>query len=359
MTIGMKYLGVFLHLAAILVLISCNSSRPAFRIGKRVVSPTEGVPVMAISPQEMITGECLEGVLGICCIRDSIAVFSLLQEASPSCYRALRLSDMTFVDFLRKGRGPEEVVNAFYSGVRNENGRTVLDLTAANDNLLLSLDLNSTIEQGNAVILAEYEVPSGTFNSWVVGDRVLGEIVFDEDYYSLKYYDKRDMSLLRTVKWFGDDDYLESFYPLYGSSIGVKPDGTRLSLGMLFFDERNIVDLEGENHLSISTAQECRDEAILKRTIREERFVQEYYYYSSDVTDRFIYALYLNGEGIDRQPPYSIHVFTWDGKLSAIYQVDERLVGIAVSEDDSTLYGLTEEEELYRYSITSSCVIVD
>lgn len=251
------------------------------------------------------------------------------------------------------------VQSSHKTGVRNENGRPVLDLTAANDNLLLSLDLNSTFEQGNAVILAEYKVPSGTFNSWVVGDRILGEIVFDEDYYSLKYYDKRDMSLLRTEKWFGDDDYLESFYPLYGSSKRVKPDGTRLSMGMLFLDEINIVDLEGENHLSISATQECRDEAILKRTIREERFVQEYYYYSTDVTDCFIYALYLNGEGIDRQPPYSIHVFTWDGKLSAIFQVDERLVGIAVSEDNSCLYGLTEEEELYRYSIISTLEILE
>ena len=63
-----------------------------------------------------------------------------------------------------------------------------------------------------------------------------------------------------------------------------------------------------------------------------------------------IYGLYYDcgAEELSERNPV-IHVFSWDGELKAIYHLDEQLYSIAITEDGKTLYGLTEEEVLYKY----------
>ena len=78
-----------------------------------------------------------------------------------------------------------------------------------------------------------------------------------------------------------------------------------------------------------------------------------YYYLDQDVTDESIFALYYDCEVSESSERSSstIHVFSWDGQLKAVYHIDEPLIDIAITDDESTLYGITAEEILYRYDL--------
>ena len=119
------------------------------------------------------------------------------------------------------------------------------------------------------------------------------------------------------------------------------------------FDEVNILDLDGSNHLSISLAKKRREDAkIISAMLSGHELTDDVYYWNGCVTDEEIYGLYYGCSSLDMgnvRP--TIRVFSWEGVLRAIYHLEEPLTSIALAEDGHTLYGLTEEEVLYRYDL--------
>ena len=344
--IGIKTLS-FCVLGGILAL-SCNSQHIVFQKGTRIIAPVVESNTISLSPVSTISGECMEGVGGIYCIRDSMAVLYL--PNSPFCYRALKIDGTDYVDFLRKGRGPDEVSAGFFAGVKKADNRTLLDISAINEHVLLVVDLNETFQTGEAAIYEKVPLPQYAWLSHVIDDTIISEVIYDEDIYSIKFFDKDSLKILRSEQVFGSEQYLADYQQLFTSSMRFKPDQTRLSMAMCFFDEINVFDIVGNDHRSISTSQKPSDEKILKKALRNGMLGNPFYL-TQDVTNKYIYGLYLNGEDRNGRQSSTIHVFTWDGKLTAVYKMNEVLVGIAVSEDDTSLYGVSEEEILYKYDI--------
>ena len=71
------------------------------------------------------------------------------------------------------------------------------------------------------------------------------------------------------------------------------------------------------------------------------------------VTDENIFALYC-GDERDHYLETSmstVHVFSWDARLKAIYQLGQRLNTIALSDDGRTLYGYSGDETIYLYNL--------
>jgi len=340
-----------LLLAFVFILVSCSDNSIAFKVGKKINSITP-IEERTLEPTGTLFGSFLDGVWGInCIVDDSLAILSL-RNADDFCFRALSLYDYRYLDFLAKGRGPGEVIAAFFSTKKTEKDRTFLDITAINERLLLSIDLNETLNEGYAIITETDELVYGSMFSFHVRDKILSEVVNDEDIYSMKIYEK-DGEVVRIDQIYGDKEYLAAYQPLFNSTRMIKPDGSKLSLSMFYFDEINIYDIEGDNHLTISTSQRLNDGTTIKDAISHGRMGDHYYYLDQDVTDESIFALYYDCEVSESSERSSstIHVFSWDGQLKAVYHIDEPLIDIAITDDESTLYGITAEEILYRYDL--------
>ncbi len=335
----------------ILVLVSCNEADRVYEIGRKVVSsvPEEVVALTAI---DSVGGNNLEAAGGLACVVDSIVIIKLISQTQ-NCFRALNYSTKESVDFLHKGRGPNEVVAGFFSGVRRVDGQVLLDVTAINEGVLLTIDLGQTLQDGRIVIPERRTLLRNSSFSYPFGDAILSEVLYDEDQVSYKFYNWRDQKVTRTVQPFGAGDYVTQYEPLLNCARRIRPDGRKICLGMFYFDEINIFDIFGEDHLSVSTSRNVNDAAIINKAIESDIWGEEIYYITVAVTNDIILALYSDGSDQDsRWASSTIHAFSWDGQLKTIYHLDNPVTSIAVCEDGKTLYGLTADEVLYRYDLS-------
>lgn len=335
----------------LLTIVSCGGNRVVGNLGRRIVS-SRPEKEMTLSPEYSISGPCLEATWGVHCVADSVIILQL-RDLTGYCFRALNLESRTYQDFLLVGRGPDEVLAGFYSDKRKENGHTLLDITAINEGLLLSIDLEETLLTGQTKFYSKKEIMPLATISFPIGDKILSEVINDNDIYSYKLYSQEDQSESWKLQPFGTEEYLALYQPLFSSCMKIKPDGKKLSLSMLFFNGINIIDIGGDNHIGVSTSKKNDDSSIVRKAVKNKRLGDRYYYMQHDVTDDNIYALYYDCAPSESNGRTSsmIHVFSWDGELKAVYHLDEPLISITVSDDGKTLYGLTAEETLFVYKM--------
>ena len=331
---------------------SCQvDSQRVFLAGRVVVSsfPEEEKTLTAAGS---FSGSYLEGVYMMEGVADSLIVFSN-RIGSPYCFRLLNLRDSAYVDFLRRGRGPDEVDVGFSAGLRNSDGVTYFDVDAENQHFLLSIDVFATFKEREMVVKDKINVLKGAHASYPLGEEILSFVLYDEDSYSIKLYGKTGREIRRVSKIFGDESYPAEYQAVFESARTMKPDRTKLAMPMIFFDEIGIFDLEGEDHLSVSSSRRTDSKSKIEQMLARDDEPTQVYYRDCSATDDAIYALYCNCDvrEVNATLPV-IHVFSWDGQLKAVYHLNEYLYGISVSGDGKTLYGLTAEEVLYSYDLS-------
>lgn len=117
---------------------------------------------------------------------------------------------------------------------------------------------------------------------------------------------------------------------------------------MLQFDQINILDLEREEHLSLTTSKNFMHLPL------DDSKEPNMYYSDLCVTDKQIYALYANQPitrwGLDSKKS-EIQVFNWNGDPVCKIIIPEYLLYINIDEKNKHLYGITADEELYRFRI--------
>lgn len=335
----------------LLTVASCEGNQVVGNLGRRIVSSRPEKEI-TLRPEYSVSGPCLDATWGVHCVADSVIILQL-RDLTGYCFRALNIVSRTYQDFLLVGRGPDEVLSGFYSDKRKENGHTLLDITAINEGLLLSIDLEETLATGQTTFFSRKEIMPLATKSFPIGDKILSEVVNDNDIFSYKLYDQENQTVSWMLQPFGTEEYVASYQPLFSSTMKIKPDGKKLSLSMLFFDGINILDIGGDNHIGVSTSKKNDDRSIVRNAIKNESLGDRYYYMQHDVTDENIYALYYDCAPSKRKERTSstIHVFSWDGELKSVYHLDEPLISITVSDDGKTLYGLTAAETLFVYNM--------
>lgn len=334
----------------LLALISCERQSRVNIIG-RLTEPGSPENVYTLIPANSISGPALVGTIALHCVTDSIAILHL-REAVGYSFRALNLRTMASVDFLRKGRGPNEIIMGYFSGKRESEGRCLLDVCAMNEGLLLSIDLGETLRTRQTSVAEKVELLPFSTASFKLGDQVLSEVVNDEDIFSYKVYDGENHQVSRIIQPFGRDEYVAQWQPLFSAAKKVKPDRSKMAMGMLYFDELNIIDIQGDGHLCVPMST-ANDAEIVNSALETGNMGDTYYYLSMAVTDENIFALY-RGDERDHYLETSmstVHVFSWDGRLKAIYQLGQRLNTIALSDDGRTLYGYSGDETIYLYNL--------
>lgn len=84
----------------------------------------------------------------------------------------------------------------------------------------------------------------------------------------------------------------------------------------------------------------------------EERIL---FYSNNDVTNKYIYALYLNQPKKNRRyhtGNEEIHIFDWDANPIMNIIIPENIMFFTVDEKHKCLYGLTSDEKIYKYDLT-------
>lgn len=341
-------------IVSVLLVVSCSDSKSVFRIGRQAVASGPAID-RELAASASFDDSVLFGAIDVCYATDSIVVLATSNK-SGYVFRVVDLHSHQSVDLLPVGRGPDEVVAGGGGTVRKVEGKVMLDVTALNELYLMSIDLDASVRENKTVVADKEDLLSSeAWGSFFVKGNVLSLCMFGPDNYSFKLYTRGDHTVLRTDQIFGDEPYLTEFYPQFGSVRKMKPDQSKLCMMMRSFDEINILDLDGADHLSISPPMKKKeDAAIINEMLSSQNLTQYTFYCGGCVTDDAIYGLYYGCDEQEEDKGFlpSIRVFSWDGEFKAVYRLSEPLASIALAEDGHTLYGLTEEEVLCRYDLS-------
>lgn len=155
-------------------------------------------------------------------------------------------------------------------------------------------------------------------------------------------------------------------YPLYdkvdfirynqiNSADRIKPDLSKIAMGMLMFNQINILDLKENNNFTITAAT--------GNTYLSKKYLDEHepiiYYCDLECTDKYIYALYVNQKMSEWQRiahPTEIHVFDWNGNAVYKLKTQETLLNIDIDETGQKIYGLATEEQVFIYDIPKELI---
>ncbi len=328
-----------IHLTlVILLLTSCKSERSCFSeehktyINNLTVEDRDG---------ELIV-EDLYLTHGVACVGDYLVVCSANRERLIFVYS---LGGDFIGAYGNKGRASNEMLGVRFNG-QVDSSRSLLYTVDVNNRQLVSIDLKATIEQDKLVVSQKYTslyataLPPG-INTFLLKDSsVLVEQQNDSNY-ALTRLKGEEAELL-------EDVYLTSTSDPYGnyfSSCAISPNGEKMAWAMQNINQVNILDLVNRDRVSSSL--------YLKPLMVDDENVMVYYC-NIAVTDKYIYALYMNQSEDDSYevPQKSeIHVFNWRGKHIKNIVVDEYLFYFDVDDTDSNIYALDQERNLYRYKI--------
>jgi hypothetical protein len=233
--------------------------------------------------------------------------------------------------FLKKGRGPGELISVSTPHPRlGDNGDILLDILSSS--AIITVDYTSLMEGKTDYIVSsinrEQVFSEGrAYSSYLMGDNILSQIEGDQDIVSFKLIRLKDRAVLKTfpIAFLFGDDLLKKF----SNDDLLKPDRSKLALLMYEFNKIIIIDINNEKQIQIES----------------DRGKGAVYHYGT-CSNKYIYALYGTKEG-DKE----IQVFDWDGNFLKVLDTDYDLMDIAVNDDDSRLYALTEDDKLLSFSL--------
>lgn len=251
--------------------------------------------------------------------------------------------------FVSHGRGPLEVSGVTYGGNYFYDGDSVkfwfLDV---NLNKVFELNLTASVAEGKTVLTDITTFPLRFFRTF----RISNTTCFSRQYDTKRIsYVMHGLDGVCKKEWVLYEDVdQQSFYSL-GSIEQLKPDGSKLILEMIDFNQINILDLKGGNNLTITTG----DQLYTLKDIQDKKVEPYIYYRCSQCSDNRIFALYLNQKNTEwrkEKKPVEIHVFDWKGNPLYKLDIPQYLSGFSMDYKNKALYGLTVDEEIYRYDLS-------
>lgn len=123
------------------------------------------------------------------------------------------------------------------------------------------------------------------------------------------------------------------------SRLKPRPDRSRWAVVSRFADRLEIYHARG-SLLAVGDRPFDFDPQDLTR---EDPGAVRFGYIDVATTDSRIYALFSGRTRAEGQANYGgrIHVFDWDGRLLDVWELDTRLIALAVTPDDGHLYGVS------------------
>ena len=246
-----------------------------------------------------------------------------------------------------KGQGPTDLINNRWCGQCDNQKMWINDVSNAR---LCSINVEQSLAQKKCVFDSIIRIENIAANTYIIKDSsVLSEEMRDDNFYLIE-----TKTVSKEIKQEKLYKYPQRHvFSTYKSIWRVKPDCRKMASAMLSINMINILDLGTKERKSIITdARNVHlDNVVDKNTGLEKKTC----YIDMEVTDSYIYALYLNqnyDEAFEIEKETEIHVFDWQGKPLYRYRVPQYLSSITVDERNECIYGLSPEgEKLYVYKL--------
>ncbi len=292
----------------ILIIIACFTACTPKNIFQYGIRQTGEFPTT-----NQITGKKLEitaeGILAFYLVDSLIIVHQRGVDKYISIYG--KQSFKKLKELLPKGRGPQEFLDFTFQGqhITDTNG-TEIYFSDTNKGSLYALNLTQSLKHDSLYVTRISKLPYRSFPTFLTDSNYISKTYIPEKKeFSFILHDTNARPI-RTYPLYQNINF--SRYNQIASADQIKPDLSKIAMGMLSFNQINILDLKENRNFSITTSGTT--------TWLSEKYLEEHdyniYYCALKCTNEKIYALYTEQKISEWQrikKPVEIHVFDWEG----------------------------------------------
>lgn len=314
--------------------------------GARVInndySVTTGAPhLRRLFPYQDNGG--LIGAVAIHDIGDDCAVLHMM--SGDYCFTWLNLKNGETRGLIRRGRGPDEMLDAGFSGYRiNDKGDTEMIVYSIMKAEAVIINLSQSLSEERTVVLSRQKMPRETM--YVLADasnlfcysfgenRTVGWSVIDEDGES------------EVIQPFGNNGQVNDPYKFFAAP-SVSPDGRFLVMGMVSFPRIFIFDRKGETY---AVSLDEKTDAQIVAELNDKGTNMEDCCLWTEIKDNSIFCLVPNNETAKTGSPREwMLIFDMHGKLQSKTSIPDPLSSFMVLPDGRSILGITMDGQIIKY----------
>lgn len=308
--------------------------------GQVEVSLPRGIEPLYIAGHASLAGAVAVHDVGDGCV--------LLQMMSgEDCFTWLDLSTGATFGLLNRGRGPDELIDAGYSGFRiNGDGEKEIVAYSLSSSEAVIVNLTRSLSTGKTVVISRQKLPKGTMYALASGTRIYCYT----------------MSPDRTIRWcladeaeggepmlpFGKDGKVEDTSKFFAAT-AISEDGNALVMAMASFPRLYIFKRNGRN-ISLSLDDRTDDQLLAQMSSKQEDEADCCLWVQ--VRHGFIYCLIVDSEAA-KAGKYEerLLVFDMNGRIKSATAIRNPLTSFVVSESDGAIVGITMDGQLVRFTL--------
>ena len=308
-----------------------------------------------------LVGEKIEldniGAKSIDCV-DTFLVFATSQlETFYTVYSTQTYKHLG--NFIQKGRGKNEMVNIAYPIFSKEgNGEALLFLNDILKKEVKCLNITQSVNKNHTIFDEKNISIKNYLNSkyiYPINDSIYFCHIFDieekNDLYASYNKNTEHLKILKDVYTTSLENIGNVF--LLNSYACFNPAQQKYATAMQFFNQINIYPYNSSAEaFSLIIGNEITEIKKVEKTNMPEK---KEYYEDMICTDEFLFAIYADCTrkewATSENLSVDLHVFDWNGTPQCLIKLNEQIAKIAIDKSNNILYGMTLNEEVYKYDL--------
>lgn len=328
---------------------ACSGGRSnVFDCPVRVVSPEKEC---ALRGEEVVfEGAPVMEIVSMCVV-DSFMIARANSVESGNMLYVHDLKHCRYIgDFLAEGRGPNELLRptcmTVYKDSNGVNNVYLFDLQLFES---FGFDILKSIRVGKAELVKLGGMPGHTLYAYPCLDTLSLAKFIMPDRISSALID-RTGSIVKEIPVYPDVDAFMAFSNLSSADVFF-PDSDLIAMAMCSLPQVNFLNVVSGDRYTV---------AVDKKYRRWEKTIMEssggmFYYADACTSDTYLFALYYGvttGDWMKDEYSAHIHVFDKDGNFLWDISLSEQLKTMACDASTGFLYGVDEEDRIYRYDMS-------
>jgi len=321
----------------LLLLFGCNQSNV---LNRNIVSFSKFSVEDTLSFRNIY--EYTGGEAGILELVDSVLILFNVNEGTDYFINNYSIkTGRVYKEYFKSGKGPGEVIGAFIIGI-NRNSLWLYDVTSRK---IITTDLRKAIANNTTVSYNEYAVKDDYLRIGFKDSLRFFAAGFDSSIYKIQEVDLisgNKVNEFGKIESIPDDMTLNAYKAAHECFIHVKPACDKIVLSYRFTDAIEIYDIKTQKSIMVHGPDGFNAEGKPNGSswYRTDKTRFAFVSGGGTVTNQYIYMLYSGDLWKDRNSRYAkcIFVYDWDGNPIRKLVLNRQIQGIAVSEDDITMY---------------------
>lgn len=327
------------------LLCGCNGNKNFF--SNKVLIVDSDFKISNTLKGEKLAVNDIYSMLSLICFDEYLLVIT---PNAQNVFHVLTFEGEIISQFGTIGRANNELDNCDFNGqteiIDGDNCIWINDVSKAR---LVLINIDKSIQNEKIVIINEIKTPPTSVNCFYTNDSVLiAEQLTGRNFEFLKQNILLNTFSQETL--YKDDDV--NAFSLYKSIWRWDSHRNRLIGAMQSVNQLNFYSIEDQERRSIVIGEQCIDKnELIDVKTRLERTTT---FCDLEITNTHIYALYMNqdyDDAYEKSKPQDLLIFNLDGDIDRVVRLNEYIVDIDISSNGKYLYGITPNDEIYRYKI--------